>query len=84
MPEERNQPLADGFYFLFFGILQIQAKSNQVLNHPKDLSFISAGPARPGSFYFFQEGAYLKMVLKKGREGLSFDIELCHIICMNG
>jgi hypothetical protein len=41
MPEERNQPLAGGFYLLLFGILRIQAKAKHVLNCPGDLSFIS-------------------------------------------
>jgi hypothetical protein len=57
------------FTSYLLGILRIQANAKHVLNHPGDLSFISARPAHPGSSCFFLEGEYSKKVLRKGREG---------------
>jgi hypothetical protein len=60
MPEEINNRSWMVFPSYFFGTLRIQAKVNQVLNHPEDSSFISSRPAHPGIITFFRRGAIQK------------------------
>jgi hypothetical protein len=54
------------FTSYFLGMLQIQAKSKQVLNHPEDLSFISARPAHPDLITFSRRGLF-KNGVEKGK-----------------
>jgi hypothetical protein len=60
------------FTSYFFGVLQIQAKAKQVLNHPKYSSFVAARPAHPGSDYFFPGGGLFKNGFDKRKRRTQF------------